>query len=362
VLDFTSSLYLGMRHPSRALAPWEWLTTGVPAALREPPPAARVAAGLAELERCERAILARSTLHAFVDTFETLVRPGAGVLVDAGAYPIARWGIERVAGRGQPVATFAHHDPGALERALDHPAMRSRRSLVVSDGFCPGCGGAAPLAAYLALAERRGGLLIVDDTQALGVLGREPGPGDPYGHGGGGTLAWSGLGGPSVLVVGSLAKGFGVPIAVLAGPAGVIGRIEAQGPTRSHASPPSAADLHAAAHALALNARDGRRRRRRLAQLVLRLRRRLGAHGIGLVGSRFPVQSLPALPDPAAAGVHDRLLAAGVRTVLQRPRCAPGATVTLLVNAGHRRRDVDRAADALAAALLAAPPGARAAS
>jgi hypothetical protein len=35
--------------------------------------------------------------------------------------------------------------------------------------------------------------------------------------------------------------------------------------------------------------------------------------------------------------------------------------VTLLVRAGHRRRDVDRAADALAAAL-AAPPGARAAS
>jgi 8-amino-7-oxononanoate synthase len=362
MLDFTSSLYLGMGHPSRALAPWEWLTTGIPAALREPAATARVAAGLAELQRCERAILARSTLHAFVDTFEALVRPGAGVLVDAGAYPIAQWGIERVAGRGQPVATSPHPDPGARERALDHPALRARRPLVVCDGLCPGCGGAAPLAAYRWLVQRRGGLLIVDDTQALGVLGREPSPSDPYGHGGGGTLTWSGFAGPGVLVISSLAKGFGVPIAVLAGDAGVIDRIEAHGPTRSHASPPSAADLHAAAHALDVNARDGRRRRRRLAELVQRLRRRLAANGVGLVGRSFPVQSLPAMPDPVAARLHDHLLAAGVRTVLQRPRCAPGATVTLLVCAGHRRRDVDRAVDALAAALTSARPEARAAS
>jgi 8-amino-7-oxononanoate synthase len=362
VLDFTSSLYLGLRHPSRTLLPWEWLTTGIPAALREAPAAARVAAGLAELQRCERAILARSTLHGFVDTFEALVRPGASILVDAGAYPIARWGIERVAGRGQPVVTFAHHDPDTLERALDHPALRGRWPLVVCDGLCPGCGGAAPLAAYRRLAQRRGGLLIVDDTQALGVLGREPGPSDPYGHGGGGTPAWCGLTGPGVLAVSSLAKGFGVPIAVLAGDAGVIERIEAHGPTRSHASPPSAADLHAAAHALGVNARDGRQRRRRLAALVQRLRQRLAVHGVGLVGRSFPVQSLPAMPDPAAARLHDHLLAAGVRTVLQRPRCVPGATVTLLVSAGHGRRDVDRAADALAAALPASAPGARAAS
>jgi 8-amino-7-oxononanoate synthase len=362
VLDFTSSLYLGMRHPSRTLLPWEWLTTGIPAALRERPAAAHIAAGLAELQRCERAILARSTLHGFVDAFDVLARPGAGVLVDAGAYPIARWGIERVSGREQPTVTFAHHDPGALKRALDHPDLRARRPLVVSDGLCPGCGGAAPLAAYQKLAQQRGGLLIVDDTQALGVLGREPGPGDPYGHGGGGTLAWSGLAGPGVLVVSSLAKGFGVPIAVLVGDAEVIDRIETHGPTRSHASPPSAADLHAAAHALAVNARDGQRRRQRLAALVQRLRRRLAAHGVNLVGRSFPVQSLPAMPDPVAARLHDHLLAAGVRTVLQRPRCAPGATVTMLVSARHQRHDIDRAADALVAALWAAPPGTKAAS
>jgi hypothetical protein len=74
------------------------------------------------------------------------------------------------------------------------------------------------------------------------------------------------------------------------------------------------------------------------------------------------VQSLPAMVEPAASRLHDDLLAAGVRTVLQRPRCSPGATVTLLVSADHGRRDVDRAAEAVAAALPATAPRARAAS
>jgi 8-amino-7-oxononanoate synthase len=33
LLDFTSALYLGLRHESRSLAAWRQLTTGGPAAL-----------------------------------------------------------------------------------------------------------------------------------------------------------------------------------------------------------------------------------------------------------------------------------------------------------------------------------------
>ena len=36
MLDFTSSLYLGMRHASRDLRPWDSLTRGMPAALVPP--------------------------------------------------------------------------------------------------------------------------------------------------------------------------------------------------------------------------------------------------------------------------------------------------------------------------------------
>ena len=336
--DFTSSLYLGMHHPSRSLVAWDRLTTGVPAALGEPPEARRVAGELARLQGVECAVLARSTLHAFVDCF-TVLRPWAAVLADAAAYPIARWAV-RAAGRCVS-ATFAHHDPDDLARRLRAPA------LVVCDGYCPGCGRVAPLDAYLALVRRRGGLLLVDDTQALGVLGAHRGT-HPYGTGGGGSPAWTGARGPGLVVVASLAKGFGVPVAVVSGERSAIGRVVAGGPSREHTSPPSRADLSAARHALRTN---HERRRYRLLALVRRLRH--GA-GVPLTGGDFPVQSLPPAPAPVAAGIADALARQGVRAVVQRPLCRPEVTtVTLLVTAGHTTGDVDRAAVAIGSATMA---------
>ncbi len=61
--------------------------------------------------------------------------------------------------------------------------------------------------------RRFGGLLVIDDTQALGILGRNPGQDAPYGRGGGGSLRRANIQGPDILVGASLAKGFGVPIA-----------------------------------------------------------------------------------------------------------------------------------------------------
>ena len=43
MLDFTSALYLGLQHPSRALKSWEQFTMGKPNALQTPPDATKVA-------------------------------------------------------------------------------------------------------------------------------------------------------------------------------------------------------------------------------------------------------------------------------------------------------------------------------
>jgi 8-amino-7-oxononanoate synthase len=353
VLDFSSALYLGLRHPSRSLRPWDRLTTGMPAALGEPPAAGRVAAALAGLQGCEAAVLARSTLHALLDCFAVLGGPARPVLVDGGVYPIARWGA--LAAGARPTA-FAHHDPADLRRTLRRLPGSGPGPLVVADGLCPGCGGVAPLADYLELSRGHGGLLLVDDTQALGVLGRRQATAataSPYGAGGGGSLPWAAVAGPQVVAVASLAKGFGVPLAVVAGGRMLIALLAALTPSRQHTSPPSAADLHAAEHALAANRRLGERLRRRLAGLVARLRRRLAELGITASGGLFPVQHLPAMPSAAAARLAGALADRGVLAVPQRHRCRPGATVTLLVTARHTPGDIDRAAAVVAAALAA---------
>ncbi|NTU84446.1 MAG: pyridoxal phosphate-dependent aminotransferase family protein, partial [Chloroflexales bacterium] len=93
MLDFTSSLYLGLAHPSAALRPWSSLTTGRPAALLEPPGAATVAARLAAIQGREAAGLATSTLHLGWDLFGMLDGRTTAIFLDEGAYPVVRWGV-----------------------------------------------------------------------------------------------------------------------------------------------------------------------------------------------------------------------------------------------------------------------------
>jgi 8-amino-7-oxononanoate synthase len=361
-LDFTSALYLGLRHPSRSLRPWERLSAGAPAALTEPPGARAVTAELAALPGCAAATLAPSTLHLFWDLFEVLGRCGdVCIHLDSHTYPVARWGVERMACRGVPARRFRHHDPDALCRAASAAsaaARGGRRPLVVTDGFCPACGRAAPLPAYLEIVRGLDGLLIIDDTQALGVLGAEPRPGRPYGGGGGGSLRWHGISGPEILVGASLAKGFGAPVAALSGAPELIERFESGGETRVHCSPPSAANLRAAEHALAVNRRHGEALRHRLARAVTHFRARLSELGLPCAGGLFPVQTLA---DEAADAVvlHGRLRDRGVRAVLHTPRAHERPRLSFLITAAHRPSELDGAADALAAAVRIARPGRR---
>jgi 8-amino-7-oxononanoate synthase len=351
MLDFSSSLYLGLRHASRSLAPWQSLTEGKPAALDEPPGAHEVARALARLIGGEQAILVPSTLHLFWDLLGIKAYDGINMYVDAGAYPIARWGIERAAARGTGVRFFAHHDPDALRSLLAQKARPGRGSLVVTDGFCPACGRSVPLPEYLDAVRDFGGSLLVDDTQALGVLGHSPGSNAPYGFGGGGTLKRFGITGPDILIGASLAKAFGAPVAVLAGAATEIERFTALAETRVHCSPPSAAVIHAADQALRVNEVRGDDLRARLAALVGRFRARLSDAGIDTVKGTFPVQrvAVPAGIDTLA--LHDRLIRLGVRAVPVNGRFVHDPGLSFLINARQHPKVMDRAADALMIAL-----------
>jgi 8-amino-7-oxononanoate synthase len=353
VLDFTSALYLGFHHPKASLRPWEQLTTGRPAALEEPPGARAVAHKLAALVGCEGAVLVPSTLHVFWDLFGMLAHARVIIYMDAGIYPIAQWGIERAVARGVPVRPFPHHDAEALRWRLRHDAPRRARPLVVTDSFCPGCGKPAPLAAYLESARTYGGQLILDDTQALGIFGHAPGPQAPYGEGGGGALRRSNISGPDILVGSSLAKGFGVPVAVLAGSEVMMHRFMRQSETRTHSSPPSMAVIHAAENALAVNQECGDTLRLRLAQRVRHFREHLTDTGFLVTGGLFPVQTLTPLPALHAGVLHERILRLGVRTVLRRSHNGNGPRISFLLTVRHRLQDIDRAVEALTYATRA---------
>ncbi|HEX9173648.1 MAG TPA: 8-amino-7-oxononanoate synthase, partial [Telluria sp.] len=318
MLDFGSALYLGMRHPAAALAGWEALTLGRPAAACEPPGAGVLARALARLVGTEAATLLPSTLHLFWDLLRVLAAERIALLVDAGSYPIARWGAQCAAASGTPLTLFARGSAGMALRLARAAAHAGRSPVIVSDGYFPGDGGAPPLRAYAAIARQLGGYLVLDDTQALGLFGQRPGPGAPYGSGGGGSARMHGLEGRHVLVGASLAKGFGAPLAVLCAGAAMVRRFENHSQTRVHSSPPCVAAIMAGQRALELNRERGDALRLRLWRLVARFREAVARYGLRLRGGAFPVQTLQLEPGIDGAQLHQNLCAAGIGTVPRR--------------------------------------------
>jgi len=349
LLDFTSVLYLGMSHPHRALRSWRQLTTGRPVALQSPAAAERVADDLARLTGFEKATMGPSSTHLYWDIFEVLSGEGIAIFVDDGTYPIARWGVERAAAKGIRSTVFPKHDPRALRAALDRGVGDGARPVVATDALCPLTGRPAPLPEYARLVRRHGGFLVVDDTQGLGLLGRTPSPDRPYGLGGGGTLAWFGLSGPDVIVISSLAKGFGVPIAMIGSGRRTIERFKALSQTRVHCSPPSIAAIHAVENALRMNAILGSALRSRLLGLVRLFRAGLRAIGLAAHGGLFPFQTLRTKHGEDVGAIHTSLLRQGIRTLLHQARPRRDVLLSFVITAPHTASDIARALQALRA-------------
>ena len=178
MLDFTSALYLGLEHPSRLLAGWERLTLGKPAVLEAPAGAHAVEQELAALIGCERALLGS------VDV-PSLLGPVRGTPAERRDHssrrrrlPHCALGRRTCGGAGNAGPTFRSHDVQALRRCW--------RAGNESTGHCgrrlfPGIGPTGAVAEYLECLGHLDGLLVLDDTQALGIYGHSQDTWPPYG-------------------------------------------------------------------------------------------------------------------------------------------------------------------------------------
>lgn len=342
--DFTSALYLGWNHSGQRSSGGrsEALTLGKPAALEEMPGSRVLGQRMAALAGFPMGLAAPSTLHLSLDVCLFLADQGVEFLVERGAYPVMRWGLELAAARGCTVRWFAHHRAESLRLAL---RSARRPPVVVADGFCPACGSAAPLRAYLAMARECGGRLLIDDSQGIGILGERTGDGGsemPYGRGGGGTPQFLGLRGEDMIVIHSLAKAFGAPLACVLGSTDFIRSFARQSRTRVHCTAPASTAIRAGLDALDWNQQVGDSIRGRLFHVVVSFRKTLLGRGWTLAGGSFPVQ---AISSPEAALIHSRLYRFGVRTLLQSS--AQGPRVTFVLNARHTADDLRQVAEAL---------------
>lgn len=208
----------------------------------------------------------------------------------------------------------------------------------------------APLREYLAEAEARGGFIVVDDSQAIGIFGK-PARWTIYGMGGGGSMQQAGIFSDRLIIGASLAKAFGAPVAVLAASSAIVDQFENRSATRVHCSPPSAAVIAASSRALAINQSYGDALRMKLAQRVLQFRQGLRKLGLLSIPIPFPVQPI-SLPDQAEAqNLHQSLSERGVEAVLHRGERGKEARISFVVTARHSPTEIEQALAHLASAL-----------
>ena len=340
--DFSSALYLGLKHPHHSIPPWDAFSYGAPTALVKPAEAHRVEGALTRLLNCEKALMAPSTLHLVWDVFGSLPKDTSQLFVARQIYPVLQWGVERAIARKIPVHVFDALDSNALAQALHTNRLKGKRPVLVTDGWYTAHGRMPPLRNYMRLIRSLNGIMIIDDTQAVGILGKHPDASMPYGYGGGGSLAWNGISGNDIILLTSFAKGFGVPVAALGASKEWIQSFFAESETSIHSSPASIPALLALTRALRINHSKGDALRKRLLNNVRVFRKLLHRARFKTRGWLFPVQFIYPHQRIDAYDIQQYLAHHSIRSILLKSNEESKPRLACVLRADHSKQEISR--------------------
>jgi 8-amino-7-oxononanoate synthase len=291
---------------------------------------AALEAELASLAAAEAALLFANGWAANTGLLAALAGPDLAVFSDQLNHASIIDGCAMAARRGAEVRIYRHADPGHLEELL--AGCRRPRRLVVTDSVFSMDGDLAPLRELVALKERHGALLAVDEAHATLVLGDQ----------GGGAAEALGVSGHVDLHVGTLSKAVGA----------LGGFVACSARLRSHLLNAARPFVYSTALPLPVvaAARAALAVRRAEPQLVARL----FAHTRRLAAVLGAPAATPILPlrlgaEHAALAAAEALLGRGFWVPAIRPPTVPPGTARLrvTVSAAHSEDEVDGLAAAL---------------
>lgn len=236
------------------------------------------------------------------------------------------------------VSVYPHGDVAALERAL--AASTARQKIVVTDSVFSMDGDIAPLPALLALCERFGAWLVVDDAHGFGVLGEQ----------GRGALEHFRLRSPQLVYMGTLGKAAGVSGAFVAAHETVIDWLV----QRARPYIYTTASAPALAHALLtsidiIDSREGQQRRAQLDLLRHQLAGMPVRAGWQHLASPTPIQPLVIGSNADVLAAAQALDEQGLWVSAIRAPTVPAGTARLRItlSATHTTEDVARLLAAL---------------
>ena len=125
-------------------------------------------AELADFFQCPQAMVFSTGYAANLGVLTALLGRGDAVLLDADAHASLYDGCYM---SGADIFRFKHNDLQSLERRLVRLKDRASGCLIVVEGMYSVLGDCAPLAELVALKERFGASLLVDEAHSLGVYG-----------------------------------------------------------------------------------------------------------------------------------------------------------------------------------------------
>lgn len=340
VIHLSSNDYLGLaRHPAvleeaeTALRLWGASASSARLIAGSLEPHRRLEEALAAFKGTEAALLYSTGYMANLGVVSALVGPGDAVYSDSLNHASI---IDGVRLSGAELRTCPHSDPEALGVMLEEDEARGafRKRLIVTDGLFSMDGDVAPLEELVALKERFGCWMLVDEAHATGVLGQR----------GRGSIEHCGVGGKVEFVVGTLGKSLGSFGAYVAAERDAVDYLVNRSRSFIFTTAPSPPMVAAARAALGLLEAEPERRRL-LWERIGQMGRGLQALGLDTMGSATQIMPVLVGEEEETMALSDALLDAGLFAQGIRPPTVPKGTsrLRLTVTAGLEAGQVDRA-------------------
>jgi len=292
------------------------------------PPHQDLEAALARFKATEASLVFGSGYLANVGLIPSLIGAGGLILADRLCHASL---IDGCRLSGATLRVFRHRDLAQLDTLLARGSPR-RETLIVTDGVFSMDGDLAPLPELVALAERYGARLVVDDAHGTGVMGLH----------GRGTLEHFGVESRIPFHMGTLGKALGTSGAYVAGPHSLIRYLvnTARSFIYTTAPPPGTAAASMAALEV-LQAEP--ERRARLWNNRNHFHAGLKALGFRLADSQSPIIPVLIGEPQQTLTLAERLLERGVYAPAIRPPTVPAGTsrIRTTVTSEHTREQLD---------------------
>lgn len=283
---------------------------------------------LTEFKKVESVISFQSGLCANIATIPALMGEGDVIFSDELNHASIIDGCRLSKAK---IVRYVHADPDSLEENLKRESAAGKR-LIITDGVFSMDGDIAPLPAIVALAEKYGAMVMVDDAHGEGVLGDH----------GRGIADHFGLHEKVDIEIGTLSKAFGVVGGYVAGKNALIDFLKQKGRPFLFSSASTPPDVAACIEAVNI-LKGSEKEIKRLWRNTRYFQKKIKKMGFDIGKTRTPITPVIIGDERIASDFSKRLFEEGIfAQAIGYPTVPKGkARIRVMLSATHKRKDLD---------------------